>query len=862
MTASFAGDVNFNPSSGSNDLTVTPASLTIIANDQSKIYGNTTTFTGTEFTTSTLFNGDTVTSATLTSAGAAPTAAVAGSPYAIVPSAAFGTGLSNYSISYVNGSMTVNTAPLTITADNQTKVYGAALPTLTASYTGFVNGDTSASLITLPTITTTADATSHVSGNPYSITANGAFDANYTISYVDGSLFVTTAPLTITADNQTKVYGVALPTLTASYTGFVNGDTSASLTTLPTATTTDGDVAGSPYAISASGAVDSDYSISYVDGNLAVTPAPLTITADDQTKVYGAAPPTLTVSYTGFVNGDDSTSLTTLPTVTTTATAASHVAGSPYAISASGAVDSNYTISYVDGNLAVTPAPLTITADNQSKVYGAALPTLTASFTGFVNGDTSANLTTAPTITTNATSASHVSGNPYTITADGAVDSDYTISYVDGNLDVTPAPLTIIADDQTKVSGAALPTLTASYTGFVNGDTSASLTTPPTVATTAIASSPAGTYPITPSGAADTDYAISYVSGTLTVTAAPTPTPPMSVVNDYDGDGKSDVAVYLASSGSYSIRYSSGLQDQVIPFGVSGEGQSITAPGDYDGDGKADLAVYIPSQGLFAYRPSGGGPDVSNQFGVSAANRTIPAPGDYFGTGKTDVAVYLADSGSFVVRNPGGGPDLVVPFGSPGDGKSIPVPGDFDGDGTTDLAVYLPEAGAFGFRPSSGGPDQVIGFGITGAGQSIPIAGDFDGDGKADLAAYLPSQANFAYRPSGGGPDVYNIFGIIGEGQTLPAPGDFAGDLRSEVAAYLPSQGNFAIRPGMGAPDSVFPFGTAGTGQTTPVTVVDEALTQLEPTDSVAAFLIPDTSAIVESLSVPSLASAKKKARS
>ena len=136
--------------------------------------------------------------------------------------------------------------------------------------------------------------------------------------------------------------------------------------------------------------------------------------------------PTLTASYTGFVNGDTSASLTTQPTLTTTATASSHVAGNPYTITASGAVDSDYTITYVAGTLTVTTAALTITANNQTKVYGAALPTLTASYTGFVNGDTSASLTTQPTLTTTATASSHVAGNPYTITASGAVDSDYT----------------------------------------------------------------------------------------------------------------------------------------------------------------------------------------------------------------------------------------------------------------------------------------------------------------------------------------------------------------------------------------------------------------------------------------------------
>ena len=165
-----------------------------------------------------------------------------------------------------------------------------------------------------------------------------------------------------------------------------------------------------------------DYTISYVAGTLTVTPAALTITANNQTKVYGAALPTLTASYSGFVNGDTAASLTTQPTLTTTATASSHVAGSPYAITASGAVDPDYTISYVAGTLTVTPAALTITADNQTKVYGAALPTLTASYSGFVNGDTSASLTTQPTLTTTATASSHVAGSPYAITASGAVD--------------------------------------------------------------------------------------------------------------------------------------------------------------------------------------------------------------------------------------------------------------------------------------------------------------------------------------------------------------------------------------------------------------------------------------------------------
>ena len=135
---------------------------------------------------------------------------------------------------------------------------------------------------------------------------------------------------------------------------------------------------------------------------------------------------------------------------------------------------------------------------------------MTVSYSGFVNGDTAASLTTPPTVSTTATAAS--AAGTYPITASGAVSANYTISYVSGTLTVTRAALTVTANNQTKAYGAANPTLTVSYSGFVNGDTAASLTTPPTVSTATTATSAVGTYPITASGAVSANYTISYVS--------------------------------------------------------------------------------------------------------------------------------------------------------------------------------------------------------------------------------------------------------------------------------------------------------------------------------------------------------------
>jgi predicted outer membrane repeat protein len=519
---------------------VTAAPLTVTANDVSMVYGAalptlTVSYSGFE-------NGDTASS--LSTQPTVSTTATDGSVVGSYTISAIGAVDSDYTFSYVMGSLSVTPAALVITANIQTKIYGAALPSLTVSYTGFVNGDSSSSLTTQPVVSTAATAESAVGS--YRLNPIGAVDANYTISYVPGDLSVTPAALTITANDQTKVYGAALPSLTVSYSGFENGDTSSDLTTQPTVSTTaTAKSAVDSYTIGASGAADSDYTISYVSGNLSVTPAALVITANDQTKVYGAALPALTVSYSGLVNGDSSSSLTTQPTISTPATARGAVGS--YTISASAAVDPNYTISYAAGTLNVTPAALVITANNQTKVYGAALPTLTVSYSGLVNGDAASSLTTQPTVSTTATAQSVV--GRYRISASGAVDPNYTITYTAGTLTVTPAALLITANNATMVAGHAVPALSLSYSGFVNGDSPASLTTPPILATTESPDIPAGSYAITVSGASSPDYTITTVPGTLLVSPAYVTVESVAIEKVQTGRHKTMEAIVMQFSG-------------------------------------------------------------------------------------------------------------------------------------------------------------------------------------------------------------------------------------------------------------------------------------------------------------------------
>ncbi len=280
-----------------------------------------------------------------------------------------------------------------------------------------------------------------------SVTFTPTDATDYTTATGSASLTVNQAPLTITSSNGTMTYGGTPPAITASYSGFVNGQTSAVLTTQPTcvtAATATSTVAGSSYTSSCSGAAAANYTIGYVAGSVTVTKAPLTITASSGTMTYGATPPAITASYSGFVNGQTSAVLTTQPTCVTAATATSTVAGSSYTSSCSGAAAANYTIGYVAGSVTVTKAPLTITASSGTMTYGATPPAITTSYSGFVNGQTSAVLTTQPTCVTAATATSTVAGSPYPSSCSGAAAANYTISYVTGLVTVTPALTTTV----------------------------------------------------------------------------------------------------------------------------------------------------------------------------------------------------------------------------------------------------------------------------------------------------------------------------------------------------------------------------------------------------------------------------------
>ncbi|MEO6811427.1 MAG: Ig-like domain-containing protein [Isosphaeraceae bacterium] len=250
----------------------------------------------------------------------------------------------------------------------------------------------------------------------------------------------------------------------------------------------------------------------------------------------------------------------------------------------------------------------------------------------------------------------------------------------------------------------------------------------------------------------------------------------ISVPNDFDGDGTSDLVTFR--QGQWTILQSSGGL-KVVNFGATTD---IPLMGDFDGDGKADLAVFRPETATWYIMRSRDGAAVT-QFG--AANGDVAVPADFDGDGITDLAVYRPNTGQWFILQSSGGA-RVVSFGAAN--SDVPIPADFDGDGKADLAVYRPNEARWLVTFSSG--TGVINTSFGAPNTDVPVPTDFDGDGKADLAVYRPSTSQWFVLKSAGGV----IAQAVGGAKDIPAPLDYDGDGKADLATFRPASGQWFIQ--------------------------------------------------------------------
>jgi Bacterial Ig-like domain (group 3)/MBG domain (YGX type)/FG-GAP-like repeat len=510
ITAKYNGDAFYGSNtSNAATLTVTQrtavgggAALTVTVNDASR----TTTQANPTFSYTAagdLVNGDTYATAVTGTPTYATSAGSSSGTFAITV-----TGLSstNYSITFVPGTLTVvpTSSMTTLTASPNSPQYGDPV-TLTATvpsgatgtvsfYEGSVflgQGTVTGGVATL--ITTTLNAGTHT------VTAIYNGDATYassTSAPVTVTVAKKTAPgggpaLTITVQSASREYGTANPQFDYIVSGtLLNGDTyGTAVTGVPVYGVSDtaNSPVGSTFPISVSGLASQNYAVTFVPGTLTIVTAATTtaLTASAAATQYGNP---LTLTATVAPAGTTGTVVFSVgPTVLGTAAVSGGVAtfttsalsAGVYTITAAYQGDGNYaasTSSPVTVTVTAATAPgggpaLTITVANASRLFGQGNPAFSYTISGtLVNGDTYATAVTGvPVFSTTGTVTSPVGTYPISLTG-GLNSLNYAIAFVNGSLTVSKGtPSVTVASSQNPSTYGTSVTFTAAVSAGATG---------------------------------------------------------------------------------------------------------------------------------------------------------------------------------------------------------------------------------------------------------------------------------------------------------------------------------------------------------------------------------------------------------
>jgi uncharacterized repeat protein (TIGR03803 family) len=408
-------------------------------------------------------------------------------------------------------SLVVSPAPLTVTASNASEPFGQIDLAFTGAITGVTNGDNI-------TATYSCSATNDSPVGTYPIVPAlvdpDNRQTNYAVTLVNGTLTITGAPI-LTWTPVPITYGAALGSNQLNATTSVPG----SFAYIPTNGTVL-DTETNTLSVIFTPADTVDYGIVSDSVSLVVSPAPLTVTASNASELYGQILPVFTGAITGVTNGDNITAA-----YSCSATNNSPVGTYPIVPALVDPDDrqTNYTVTLVNGTLTIAMANPVLGWTNPAPItYGAPLDSNQLNATASVPG-------TFDYIPTNGT-VLNAGTNTLSVIFTPADMIDYNSAIGSVSLVVSPAPLNVTASNASEPYGENMPVFMGAITGVTNGDNITA-----TYSCGATNGSPVGTYPIVPAlvdpDNRQTNYTVTLVNGTLTITGAPvltwTPTPIM-----------------------------------------------------------------------------------------------------------------------------------------------------------------------------------------------------------------------------------------------------------------------------------------------------------------------------------------------
>ena len=446
----------------------------------------------------------------------------------------------------LTGTVTITPKPVTVTANSDSKTYGAADPEFTATVEGTLGSDT---------VNYKLNRETGEDVGTYKILAIGdAAQGNYSVTYYPGTLTITAA--TRPEDKQLSVtsyegvYDANEHTITVdnvldgdvveySYDGGETWTTNLNQYKDVTETTIKVRVTNANY----------DPSPVELEGTVKITPKPVTVTANSYNKAYGATDPEFTATVEGILGSDTVNYKLNRETGEDVGT---------YKILAIGdAAQGNYSVTYYPGTLTITaatrPEDKQLSVTSYEGVYDANEHTITVD--NVLDGDVvEYSYDGGETWTTNLNQYKDVTETTIKVRVTNA-NYDPSPVELEGTVKITPKPVTVTANSYNKAYGATDPEFTATVEGILGSDTVNYKLNRET-------GEDVGTYKILAIGdAAQGNYSVTYYPGTLTITAATRPEDKQLSVTSYEG-------VYDANE--HTITVDNVLDGDVVEYSYDG----------------------------------------------------------------------------------------------------------------------------------------------------------------------------------------------------------------------------------------------------------------------------------------------------
>ena len=276
---------------------------------------------------------------------------------------------------------------------------------------------------------------------------------------------------------------------------------------------------------------------------------------------------------------------------------------------------------------------------------------------------------------------------------------------------------------------------------------------------------------------------------------------------DFDGDGRTDLALYREGSRSIDLAPQSSYwyflnthtgQTSAVPWGRT---LDVPAPADFNGDGKTDVAVYRwwnfdtgDTNEWWIDSGAGNYNVLIYESGYYKFNR------NYIGDGRAEIGqlyqinisqipnqpcfisiYFIGDLQQNTLRKSVGEACNVIP---------TPIPGDYNNDGRSEIAVYNNQTFKVWLPPYNSAyttPDMTQTLNVE-----APAPGDYDGDGKTDFAGTRGQNGRLIWviKNSSNGNEAETDFGFSSD---KPVPGDYDGDGKTDIAVYRPVNGTWWI---------------------------------------------------------------------